>query len=347
MLAGSETWTYALATQLKKMGHDVSCFTPTPGVWSTRLRQNGIPSYQRISVTGVQPFSIILEPKIDHQYDAIIANHRDIVGHLRKEFPKTPLIATIHGIMHFMRLENGERVPAPEHPTLDAGVNQFVAVSEEVRQKLQKDYNIESVIVRNFFDIFKLGKIKKVNAKPQRFFVNTNYAGKDDPEIAVIREIVKHYKAKLIAVGMNFTSTPDIEKAITDADVVIGMGRSVLEGVAAGRLGIVHGRWGTGGIVCEANIEELRQVNFSGRKLDSNKNNFWTKEQFIEAIDQYYKPQVLEWGKQYVAREHNVVFAAGAYLEVIKELTGRNVAAAPDSGLRPYRRAKDVAASKN
>lgn len=339
LLAGSETWSYTLAIQLKEMGHDVTCFAPELGIISERLLEAGIKSYNNLSVSGAKMFSYVLEEKVDHNYDVIIANHNNVVDYLRSQFPKTPIISTIHGIIH--KGENGEIYP--EHPALNAGVNQFIAVSEEVQNMLQEEYSIDSVVIRNFFDLKKFKDLRAPATTPQQFLVNTNYMVKEDPAIAVLREVAKHYGARMSAIGMNFAQSENVAKVIEDADVVFGMGRSVLEGVAAGRLGIVHGRWGTGGVVCESMVPELRHFNFSGRNSNG---VFATKEEFITLIDRYYNPSALEWGKNYIARDHNVVFAAEEYIRIARELTGQSyIRPTVASGVAPdthkFRLAKD------
>lgn len=315
ILAGSETWTETLAIQLKKMGHEVSCFSPTLGIVSNQLEKEGIKCYNDIQINGSKPFSYILEEKIDHQYDVIIANHNHIVDYLRLQFPKTPIISTIHGIIH-----EHEGHIAPEHPAMNAGVNQFVSVSEEIQEKLKSDYNIESIIIRNPFDTKKFKNLRKPSETPKQFLINTNYMDRNDPAIAVLREVAKHYGAKMSAVGVNFSVATDLLPAIEDADIVFGMGRSVLEGVAGGRLGIVHGRWGTGGVICESMINPLRHFNFSGRNSNG---VFYTKEDFIEMIDRYYDPKIMEWGQNYINSDHNVVLCAEQYIRLARELTGQ------------------------
>lgn len=334
LLAGSETWTYALALALKKAGHEVSCFASILGQISIDLEKEGIPCFDIISTKGVEPFSIILKEEHKHEYDVIFSNHWNIVEYLRSQFPTTPIVCTIHGIMHQMEDETGATVDAPEHPAMNSGVNQFVAVSEEVQKKLKDDYNLESIVVRNFIDT-KHFKFSKVNKKPKEFLVNTNYAFKDDPEILVLREVAKHYGAKLAAIGQNFIMTKDTMKSIKNADIVIGMGRSVLEGVSMGRLGIVHGRWGTAGIINKDNVESLKTYNFSGR---DSKGKTWTKGQFIEEIDKNYKTSVLEWGKTYIGTNHNVSMAVNSYIEIAKSLLGQNIV---KDNRRPFIRARD------
>lgn len=341
LLAGSETWTYTLATALKKMGHDVSCYSPSLGIISNRLLEKDIRSFDNLS-PQVRPFSFVLEEAADHNYDVIIANHHHIVDYLRLIYPTTPIISTIHGIIHYMDDEHGNKVKAPEYPATDARVNSFVAVSEEVRNLLAQDYGLDATIIRNFFDLSLFKTKKKINKTPQQFLLNSNYSLPTDPEVVLLREVARHYGAKLTAVGQNFTQTPETLRAIEEADIVFGMGRSVLEGVAAGRMGIIYGRWGLGGVICERNIIHQRYYNFSGR---NSKGKLATKEELIEMIDEFYAPETIEWGKNYVAREHNAEFAADMYLGIANQLL--NPGQVKDEvPLRPYRRAKDVAANQ-
>lgn len=342
LLAGSETWTYTLALQLKKMGHYVACYSPELGVIANKLWEAGIPCYHEIDKDGTGPFSYVLEESKDHNYDVIISNHHHIVEYLRNQFLTTPIISTIHGILHLAE-DRGVEVKAPEHPALEAGVNQFVAVSEEVQDKLKADYGVDSIVIRNFFDTARLGSLREVNSTPKQFFINSNYASGDDAVVRAVRDAAKHFGAKVAAVGQNFNQSVDVTRAIEDSDVVFGMGRSVLEGVSAGRLGIVHGRWGTGGVICEEDIEGLRHYNFSGRNAPSDKPA--SAEEIIEMVQKYYNPSRLEWGKNYAARNHNVVLAAEEYVRLARELTGEAYSRpAPLSGVAPDARPFKLAA---
>ncbi len=323
ILAGSETWTRELAFQLKAMGHDVSCYAPELGIISDQLIEAGIPCYSDMYTSKIKPFSVVLEPAIDHKYDVIIANHCHIVEYLREQFPITPIISTIHGIIHEFE---GQR--APEHPALNSGVNQFVAVSKEIQDMLKKEYNIDSTVIMNGFDIKKLSSLRSPSDQLKQFLVNTNYLGKDDEPIKVIRDAAKHFGAKVTAVGVNFANSIDVTKAIEDSDIVFGMGRSVLEGVAAGRLGIVQGRWGTGGPIAPSTVEEIGYFNFSGR---SSKGVYYTLPELIDVIERYYNPENLEWSKSYMAKNHNIVNVAEEYIRIARELTGQLYGSRPSS----------------
>ena len=335
LLAGSETWVYTLAVQLKKMGCEVHGFAPELGIIAKQLEKKGIRCFDDITTSGVKPFSYVLEEKVDHNYDVIIANHNHVVDYLRSQFPKTPIISTIHGIIH----KDEEGNIAPEHPSLNAGVNQFVAVSEEVQKILKDNYSIDSIIIRNFIDTNRFKPKRKINKKPKQILFNSNYHTRDMDEVKVLKDVANHYGAKLTAVGMNFVVSDNMEQAISDADIVIGVGRSVLEGVAGGRLGIVHGRWGTGGVIKPSTVEELRTCNFSGRNSEG---VLYTGEELIKAIDDAYNLTNINSCSKYILKEHNVVFAAEEYIRIARELLGQNIVKKNEVPLRPYRREKDV-----
>lgn len=332
LLAGSETWTYTLATALKKLGHRVHCFSKQLGIISDELAKENISSFNNVSTSGVKPFSFVFEEVPDHEYDVIIANHWHVVEHLRKQFPKTPIISTIHGVIH---MDQGK--PAPEHPALEAGVNQFVAVSEEVAELIKNEYAIDSIVVRNFIDTAKFKLKRKIAKTPKQILFNSNYNSKGDPELEVLREVANHYGAQLTAIGQNFSQTFDTRKAVEDADIVVGMGRSVLEGIGAGRLGIVHGRWGTAGVVHEGNVEDIRSYNFSGRNVKNGLHML--AEELIAEIDAYYNPETIAWGVDYVRRNHNVITAAETYVRIARDLTGENFVRPAEPAMKKFRRA--------
>ena len=329
LLAGTETWTYTLALALKELGHDVSCFSPELGIISQKLAEKGIKSFNTIDKQeGIQLFTPFFTEPVSHQYDVIIANHFHIVAYLREKFPKTPIINTVHGPIH--SLPDGTW--APEHPATESGVSQFVATCGQQADRMRQEYGIDAKVINNFFDIPTLSALRPAREKPEQFLFNTNYLGRDDEPVKVVREVARHFGVRMAAIGANFAPTPDITKAIEESDVVFGMGRSVMEGVAAGRLGIVQGRWGTGGPIIESTVDAIRYHNFSGRNSEG---VFATKEELIAMIEQYYNPAVLEWGKKYAAREHNSISVAEEYVRIAYDLTGESINAPRPTGVDP------------
>jgi glycosyltransferase involved in cell wall biosynthesis len=317
LLAGTETWTYTLATRLKQTGHHVECFSPILGAISEQLARDQIPSRRRFS----KPTRFFAKWLPHWKYDVIIANHNHIADSLRRVFPRTPMISTVHGIIHRMMEANGKEIRAPGHPAIDADVDQFVSVSEEVRDVLKRDFALDSIVVRNFLDLDHFKPARPASPKPRRILFNSNYNQGTSAEVQIIRQVANHYGADFVAVGLNHGKTSNIKALIEEADVVVGIGRSVLEGVAMGRLGLVHGPHGTGGVICPQNVEKLRTHNFSGRH---EKGRLMTPKEIIALTDQHYNTRHLEWGMSYIRQDHNVVQAAERYLQFARGLTRRN-----------------------
>lgn len=319
ILAGSETFTYTLARAFKKLGHEVFAYSPQLGFIAMQLEKEGIKCVSGFSQKQeAHKFNPVLEEESDEDFDVIICSHYQITHDLHRRFPHVPIIATVHGILH-SDINTGQ--VWPEHPVTEFKVDQYIAVSEEVQGLLKDVYGIDSVIIRNAFDLEKFSWQEWLGKKPETFLINSNYLGIDDAPVQVMKEVVKHYGAKFKAVGANFTGSWDMQDVIKDVDVVIGMGRSVLEGFAMGKIALVQGRWGTGGVLTPKTYETIRQSNFSGR---NSQGNYATKEEIIAMIEEALNPEQFAWQKQIVEKEHSSVEAAKRFLEIAERLRHEN-----------------------
>ena len=310
ILAGSEMWSLTMAKELVRLGHQVSAYSDKLGFIAMKMEEVGVKCHKNLeSDQSLKPFNIVLEEVEDYDFDVIICNHHHITGYLRNKFPNTPIIATIHGILH--KDKKTEKI-LPEHPNLEAKVDQFVGVSEEIQMNLKDNYGLEAVIIKNPFD---LGAFKRqdFNPKIKGILINSNYQNRDSDLTMVIKEVSDHYNAELKAVGVNFQPTYEVEEIVKDVDIVVGMGRSVLEGVAMGKLGLCHGRWGTGGVICPDTLKNISRFNFSGRNSTG---KVMTSAEMIEQIDKYYTKENADAMYEYIKKEHDVKVVVQKYLEI-------------------------------
>lgn len=318
-LAGSEMWTLTLAAELKKMGHEVTAYSPQLGFIATKLEAMGVRCVKEISTAdGVKPFNPILEEP-QSNFDIVICAHNEITKYIKSRLPNVPIIAVVHGIIH-KNPDTGEIYP--EHPVTEFKVDQYLAVSEEVQDLLLQVYGIQAKLLRNFFDLERFKKVGKLPAKPKTILVNSNYWGVDDEINKIIKEVADHYDAKFIGIGANFASTFEVEDVMKDVDIVFGMGRSVLEGVCMGKIGVVHGRWGTGGVITPENHEELARTNFSGRKWQSG-NTLLPSATIIEQIDAAWNQKSVNAMHEIMKKEHNVKVAAKWLIDLAEEIIAK------------------------
>jgi len=104
-----------------------------------------------------------------------------------------------------------------------------------------------------------------------------------------------------------------IAKIMNLADVVIGIGRVALEGMALGKPVIIAGSTlGTlggnfGGIVTEENVTHLKDFNFSGRNSSEKTTHNRIAEAVIELLsDEKYRQSIGEFGRRFVEKEHDI-----------------------------------------
>lgn len=312
LLAGSETWTETMAKELKQLGHDVHVFSPDLGLIALKLEQVGIKciSHLKSDTAEIKPFSNTLEEDELESYDFAICNHYHITKAVREAYPNMLILGTIHGILH----KDPASMILPEHPFLEGDIK-YQVVSLELSAMLQAEYKINPVVVPNFIDLDRFKKQPLKSEKPKTFLVNSNYWTADDPINQVIKKVAEHYGAKLMAVGAEFTQTYEVEEVVKLADVVFGMGRSLLEGMAMGKLAVCHGRWGTGGVVTPETYHDIAEYNFSGR---NSKGKLAEPEELIKQIDAAYNQENVDKIYEIVVDNHNSKKAALDYLAIAK-----------------------------
>ena len=126
---GTESYTFALAMELKRLGHEVEHFAIIRGGVSSMLEEKGVPFMTS-----------------DH-YDLILANHTTVVEQL---WPKGFIVQTCHG--------NIAELEQPS-PYADA----YVAVSEEVREHLRSKGYRAAAVIANGIDCNRFCQKKPVS----------------------------------------------------------------------------------------------------------------------------------------------------------------------------------------
>jgi glycosyltransferase involved in cell wall biosynthesis len=129
-LGGSETFTYTLAGELVRQGHDVDLFTMAAGEVSNRIKKDfGIPT------------------RVRESYDLILANHHTTVDFV---FQRGLTLQTCHGI-------------SPRLEKISPNAQIKVAISQEVA-----DHISTSNIIWNGIDCDRFIDSKKLSTTPKR-----------------------------------------------------------------------------------------------------------------------------------------------------------------------------------
>lgn len=243
--AGSELFTLGLAEELLRRKYSVYVYSPIFGSVAKKMEQIGIVVTDNLTSLSEISFDII---HAQHNVTAILA---------RSIFPDVPMVFMSHGLLPEL-----EQVPS-----IDLGILQYIAVSEEIMEHMQLDFAINKDrinIVRNFVDFNKFKITKPVNKKLLNVLIISNHFSDDLKHL--VQSVTEELRLNLVHIGLPDNPVDNVEDYINDSDLVITLGRGALESMACGRNVIIYDMHGGDGMVTEENFYDLRRNNFSGRR---------------------------------------------------------------------------------
>ncbi|MGQ7868711.1 glycosyltransferase [Sunxiuqinia sp. sy24] len=286
-LGGSETFTYAMVAELKRLGHEVDVLTFQPGLVSDRIQDDfGVPILSEVKST----------------YELILANHHTCV---RAAFNHGPIIQTCHGT-----------VPKLEQPS--AFADAYVAISEEVKLHLSKiDKEYQASVILNGIDCNRFKPVKPINKSVKRVL---SLAHDDMFNL----DLLYHFeKLGIQFFSLNKFKNPvwNVEDQINEADLVISLGRGAYESMACGRPVLVMDKRPyqgamADGLVNSLNVDELIKTNLSGRACRMT--NF---KLVIDSAIASYNRSLGNWCRTYALENLNIKNQIQQYLELWKRLS--------------------------
>ncbi len=275
---GTESYTYALAMELKRLGHQVEYFTFEKGEVSDLLEKRGIPF---MSAEG---------------YDLILANHNTVV---EKLWNYGFLIQTRHGY-----------IPTLEQPSPFADA--YVSISEEVKEHLfSKGFTSE--VLWNGIDCNRFFPKKHV-AQSLTTVLSLCHS---DIANDFVRRCCERIGVKFIQSNKYTDNVWAIEDLINESDLVIGLGRSAYDAMACGRCVLVYDYreymgefWGDGMLTPES-VERSMLCNCSGRSFKLK----YDEMSFIAEM-QKYSPELAAWSREFALKHLNIKKRTQTYLNI-------------------------------
>ena len=273
---GTESYTYALAMELKRMGHEVEHFAIVRGQVSALLEEQGVPF--------MQPGS----------YNLILANHTTVVQAIHQH---GFTIQTCHGT-----------IPELEQPSPYADAH--VAISEEIKGHLKK-LGYESTVIPNGIDCERFCPKKPVSPTLSTVLSLSQSETAND----FIRRCCEKMGVKFLKCNKFIDNVWNIEDVICQADLVVGLGRSAYDAMACGRCALVYdfreymNEFLGDGMLTPENFGKAMSHNCSGRASRLK----YDEPSFIAEM-QKYSPQLAAWSRVYALAHLNICMAVPAYL---------------------------------
>ena len=285
---GTENYTFALAMELQRLGHEVEHFAIVRGAVSAMLEEKGIPFMSA-----------------DH-YDLILANHTTVVEEL---WPKGFIIQTCHGT-----------IPELEQPSPFADAH--VGVSPEVKEHLRK-LGFESTVIPNGIDCKRFCPKTPVSPTLTKVLSLCHSDVAND----FIRKCCEKAGVEFLQCNKFTDNVWAIEDLINQSDLVVGLGRSAYDAMACGRVALVYdfrkqymGEFLGEGVLTPENIEKSMSCNCTGKASRLK----YDEQGFIEEM-QKYSPELAAWSREYALENLNIEVAVRKYLDIYNGIEYREV----------------------
>ena len=198
-----------------------------------------------------------LEAVRENKFDLAHVQHCSCVVDIRAVFPNLPILFSSLGVLPFLEQ------PVP----FDVGVSHYLAISEEVTKNLVGQGVPESAItiIRNLVSSQRFFPKSPIRQRPERILVLSNKI--DEGRSIILRAAARIIGASIKFVGVASATIPQDKlcDAINGADVVVTLGRGVVETMLCGRVPLVFDIHGGDGLVTPENFHVLKTCNFSGR----------------------------------------------------------------------------------
>lgn len=285
---GTENYTYALAMELKRLGHEVEHFAIVRGGVSALLEEQGVPFMS------------------SNHYDLILANHMTVV---EKIWPYGYLIQTCHGT-----------IPELEQPSPFADA--YVGVSEEIKVHLRK-LGYDSTVIPNGIDCKRFCPKRPVSPTLSTVLSLCH----SDIANNFVRKCCEQAGVKFLQSNKFTDNVWSIEELINESDLVIGLGRSAYDAMACGRCVLVYdfreqymGEFLGEGMLMPQNIEKSMSCNCTGKASRLK----YDEQSFVKEM-QKYSPELAAWCREYALENLNIEKAVEKYLYIYRNADLRQV----------------------
>jgi len=298
LLGGSETYAVTVAEQLERLGHEVTFFAGAASPQGRELlasRGLRLVSGAPAELADRDDFDVVLAQDAASAYSAAARR-------------KVPIVFVVHGLAGFEHPPQGLE-PLP--PVVVMNDRMARHVSAMARKP-------EVVRLRQPIDIQRF-KARPAAPKARRVLVFSNYL--QDDRMAMLQQACDDLGLELVTMGVIGKTSITPQEQVAAADIVVGYGRSVLEGMAMGRAAYVWDRGGGDGWITPESYPELEADGFSGGATKAIIDTERLRDDLAA-----YRSELGPLGYDLVRNHHS----AQQHAEDLIELLERDISGAPD-----------------
>jgi hypothetical protein len=238
-LGGTETYTLTVARELERLGHDTAIYAPGGG----RMVESALAEGVRVLEREALPDAC----------DLVIASDAATAHELAGRYREAVVVFVAHSVEHMLQ--------AP--PQLAECCAAVVVLNDRVRRAVEaRAWHAPVVRLRQPIDRLRFSRLGPGRLNARTALLSSNYV--TGPRSTLIEQACHKAGLQLSRIGAPQGATCTPELAVADADMVIGLGRSVLEAMAAGRAAYVYGNLGGDGWITPENYSMVEANGFAG-----------------------------------------------------------------------------------
>lgn len=238
-LGGATTYLLTVAPALQRIGHEVTLYSPDPGETADLARARGIDVVDR-------------ERDLPTECGGLLVQDTVLAVELAQRY-RAPQVFVSHGA------ELDLAVP----PQIDGIIAAAVGMNDRAMSRLSAlAVDTELVRLRQPIDIEVFSPRGPLRERPRTALLLSNYMGGRRRD--AVARACSDLDIGFTHVGRHGTMLQNPAQAIAQADIVIGYGRAILEGMASGRAAYVLDCLGGDGWVTAESYAALERDGFTG-----------------------------------------------------------------------------------
>lgn len=240
---GTETYVLTVAGALERLGHDVLIHTREAGPCAEFARLHGVRVIEE-------------EPALPANCDAVFAQDAITAYTMARRYPQAARIFVAHSTSY----------PLQNPPQVEDGCDAIVVLNDRLQRRMEQlAWHPHVIRLRQPIDLqrFCFRALNLEHRQPPRVLWLNNYGAHTRRHI--LERACRKVGFELKFVGEMATPTATPEHQIAGAEVVMSLGRGVLEAMALGRAAYVFGVAGVDGWVTADSYPVLESDGFSGR----------------------------------------------------------------------------------
>ncbi len=242
-LGGSESYLFTVAEELDRLGHQAAIYTRDPGAGAEAARARGIAVVEDLDAAGELDGALTQDAGTSHE----LASRR----------PDLPQLFVAHS----------ETLDLQLPPQLEGQVGLVVALNDRVAARLRSlAVEPEIVRLRQPIDVERNTVPTPLPEVARRALLLSSNPVAD--RLALIESGCADAGIELVRIGGDAGEVSDPRAVLSEVEIVIGYGRSVLEAMASGRAAYVYDHHGGDGWVTAATYAGLEADGFAGRRPD-------------------------------------------------------------------------------